>query len=243
MQFVLLDHQTTPLSQADMNLTRDSLDEYMQIVAEEWGGSYAFRIGKSPTDRLQTEIGINIRDSIPEAPDAVAYHTVMTNGVPDIEMGMNNVDSIARGSDSLICALSHECAETAVDPGGNQYAELLDGTTKARAKEASDRVQNITFRLTTGADASDFLLQSAFIPGAIGPWDYVSRVTGANLMANQSDYSNGYDVEAVITGDHQLFPDRRMVITSAKGHENLSPLALNRKRGAHSRTSRRGVRL
>jgi hypothetical protein len=190
------------------------------------------------------EIAINIRPTIPEAPQAVAYHMV-TGGIPDIEVGLDNVDSLTSGSDSLLCAITHEVGETMGDPGANRLAELQDGSGKARYLEISDRVQNTTYKTADGGDTSNFLLPSAFTPGASGPWDFVSLTTGQSIMSSQLDFSNGYDVEATVSNDTQLSE----VLSARRGHnpvvlgkENLSPKARNRKAHYFSRATRRGAK-
>jgi hypothetical protein len=207
------------------------------------GTRATFRIGKGPTDRGPNEVAINLRDSIPDAPGALAYHSV-TNGVPDIELGLDVCTHGLKGSDSLPAVLSHELAETEGDPGANEWA---DYGSSMRAKELCDRVQNISFQSSKDTTLSNFLLPSAFIPGSPGPWDYVSLVTGKPLMADQMDYSNGYDIEAseptkVNQLQHAFMAEGQPPVR-ALGHENLSEMAKARKRSHHSRTARRGARV
>lgn len=230
MRTVLVD-KTEKRTSSDMNLLRDSVDEFMQIVAQYYGGSCAVRIAKNVDDVLKGEVAANIRAKLADAPDAVAYHTA-TAGVPDIELALEATDSWSKGSDSVSCAMMHEYAETKVDPGGNLYV-VYPSAGKARPREACDRVQNITFRLSTGADATNFLLQNAYMPDSDGPWDYVSSVTGTPLMSDILDYKNGYDMEADIGNEKQLLPMKHV------GLENLSALAQIRKAAKHSRLSRR----
>jgi hypothetical protein len=249
-QYVIISHATKPLDATLLTETRDALDEFVNGPLNDVYGSRAtFRIGTSPTDRGPNEIAINLRDSIPDAPGALAYHSV-TNGVPDIELGLDVCTHDLKGADSLPAVLSHEVAETECDPGANEWADYgVSPTTGMRAKEASDRVQNTSFQSSKDATLSNFLLPSAFIPGAPAPWDYMSMVTGKALMANQLDYSNGYDIEAsepskVSQLQHAAlhFGGTANVVTSM-GHESLSDMARARKRSPYSRTARRGARI
>jgi hypothetical protein len=255
MSFVVLNQcsegsNLLKLTAQAMNLLTDTLKEYAGKVAQFYGGTYEVRLGSSSTDRKAGEIAIHLDDKTPEAPDAVAYHQVV-NGIPDIVIGMDNVDTISQGSDSLTCAATHELGETIGDPGCNRYEEIAstDAVRRLRAFELCDRVQNIVWQADTGADVSDFLLPSAYFPGSAGPWDYASLISGKSLMADENDYTSGYDVEAVISGEHQLFQDGNVnkngthAKRSAHLHNGgvLSVKALLRKAGCFSRARRRGV--
>jgi hypothetical protein len=107
-------------------------------------------------------------------------------------------------------------------------------------------VQNTTYKSSNGVTLSNFLLPSAWIPGAAGPWDYLG------VMQSQDDYSNGYEIVASInniTEESGKHPNRVMgkVVQKhggtivARGMP-LTALQLKRKKHPWSRSYRRGVR-
>ena len=67
-------------------------------------------------DRQRGDIAAHFRDNIPEAPDALAYHTV-TDGIPDIELGCDLFSSLGDEGDSLSSGAGHEVLELLLDPG------------------------------------------------------------------------------------------------------------------------------
>lgn len=112
------------------------LSTYMQDFAAEYGlTSTMFRIASGPDDRQPGEIAINLRDDLAEAPGALAYHQ-STGGVPDVEVGCSLFQGVLQGQESIMCGLSHEIAETVLDPGANQWVDRQDTTATSDAKEA-----------------------------------------------------------------------------------------------------------
>ncbi len=153
--------------------------------AEEYGiPSYTFRIATGPHDRKSDEIAVNFRDTIPEAPTALAYHTV-TNGIPDIEMGCDLFDNLLDES-GMLSGLSHEILELLRDEGANGWKDTYKGF--MNAEELCDFVQNTGYRAKAGGWVSNFVRANFFVPGSKGPWDFMG------LMKDQDDYSNGYGV-------------------------------------------------
>src|ERR1700722_19822955 len=120
-QFVLIDHTTSatppalapgPFLQA---LSLALLEGCVTFDASRgFLTSDSVRVAASPTDRQPNEIACNFRDTIPEAPDALAYHQV-TNGVPDIEIGCDLFSTLSSGSEALSVGVSHEVFETKRD--------------------------------------------------------------------------------------------------------------------------------
>lgn len=234
----------------------------LQEQAVQYGQAYgmpsvAFRQGTTD-DRQPLEIAINFRDTIPEAPDALAYHQD-SNGVPDIEIGTDLFSSLTRGTESVSAGVSHEVLETYGDAGGNGWKDKFNGT--MGAEETADPVQNTSYNASNvnpvasskydsgdGVALSNFVLPSYFVPGAPGPWDYLGKMT------SQDDISNGYEIqagapttttqvggEAAVRGVRglNLHKGKPVFIVGAELTEQ------QRKRKAHpySRTYRRGVRL
>jgi hypothetical protein len=252
--FVLID-QTTSVTPPSLRPAPHfsaillALKESAGTLIPTWGiGACSFRAGKSPQDRGLLEIACHFRDAIPEAPDALAYHTV-TNGVPDIEIGCDLFGDVLNGPESQMGGLDHEFKETVIDPGGNLWADLFDGSGMMRAREACDTVQNSGYPArVNGAWLSNFLLPAAFIPGAPGKWDFMG------VMTSQEDYSHGYEIQAGSPSDvtqvggkkrlHGLAMSREGTrMCGIAGAERLSTHQLKRKAHPYSRTYRRGVRI
>jgi len=217
---------------AALPVIRDALDEQANgPFAAAHGGSYAFRVGAHPSDRAKDEVAINIRHTVP-AQGAVAYHAV-TNGIADIEVALDLVQGLTQGAESLSVAISHEVLETNGDEGANLWATRQDGQT-ADARENCDWTQNVCYSASNGVSVTNFLLPSAWIPGAAGPWDYMK------VMKSQYDMSNGYGIKATV-GNIVMGAST----TTAARHVTYggSLTELQRKRKAHpfSRASRRGL--
>jgi hypothetical protein len=160
-------------------------------VAEEWGCSVTFRVGAADaSDVKPNEIACLIKDSLPEAPGAAAYHDRLANGAPVAYFAREDYTSHTQGTSSLSVDISHECIETIGDPGANRWADILgDGSEKAL--ELCDQVQNTIYSVN-GVSVSNFLLNSAFDPGANAPWDHMG------VMKSQDDYSSGYEIVRVV---------------------------------------------
>lgn len=250
--FVLIDltTSTTP----DALRPAPIFDALMADLQEQIDGPYAaargkvttsFRVGAGPDDRGPGEIAIHFRDTIPEAPSALAYHTV-TNGIPDIEIGCDLFTTLKDGPDSLTGGVSHEVLETLGDPGGNGWKDLQDASNKTRAEENCDIVQNTGYVGSHGCYLSNFIYEALFIPGAPPPYDYLG------VLQSQTDRSNGYEILATAPTDGA--PVQGFLGEGQNLHEGhhvhlaedstpLTELQLRRKAHPYSRTYRRGVRL
>ena len=251
-QYVIIVHAPAHegLTSTLLSETRDALDEYANgPLADHHGCKCSFRVSYDVNDRKPEEYAIHLVESIPDAPGALAYHYVV-DGRPDIVLGLIDCEMSLTTSDGLPWVLSHEVAEAEGDPGANEWVDAGGG--KQRAKELCDRVQNIGFATSKGAMVSDFLLREAFIPGAPGPWDYVSLVwPQRSAMADQLDYSNGYDIEREPNGTEKQLAamgtkpvdldadDAKAFSTSMHGRYQLSVKALRRKHRVTSRALRR----
>ncbi len=201
-----------------------------------------FRIAKDVNDRIGgREIGVHFRDTIPEAPDALAYHQTV-GGIPDIEIGVDLFSNLVDNGDGLSSGLSHEIFELINDPGANGWKDRQDGSGLCDAEESCDVVQNTGF-LLGDIYISNFLLPSFFIPQAEGPWDYLGK------MRSQYDISHGYNIQATspkhiaqVTGDAKSFRmNENHLWVMVKGE--LTEKQIERKRLTTSRPFRRGIRL
>jgi hypothetical protein len=245
--FVLIDLTTdkTP-SELKPAPSMQSMIDAWQEQAVQYGQHYgmpsvSFRIGSGPDDRTPLEIAIHFRDTIDEAPGALAYHQVV-NGVPDIELGVDLFSSLTSGGESVCAGGSHELLETFRDAGANEWSEKQDGSNLMGASEVCDPVQNTSYNASNGNGLSNFVLPSYFVPQSLGPWDYLG------VMQAQNDYSNGYEIQAgAPTSTSQVGGMRGLALQHGKpvfivGAE-LSEKQKRRKSHPYSRTHRRGVRL
>lgn len=248
--FVLIDI-TTDATPANLKPAQafPQIIEALQEQAVQYGQHYgmpsvAFRAG-TVDDRQDSEIAINFRDTLPEAPGALAYHQD-SNGVPDIEIGCDLFSYLTSGTESISAGVSHEVLETYGDAGGNGWKDKGTGT--MGAEETADPVQNTSYSASNGVSLSNFVLPSYFIPGAAGPWDYLG------VIKSQNDISNGYEIQAgAPTDTTQVGGETKVAALRGLNIHKAKPVFIvgaelteqQRKRKAHpySRTYRRGVRL
>jgi hypothetical protein len=250
MRFVLLDHTTEKTPDrlrpgAHFDRLMQALEVWTETFWGEWTGGIvnvaptSFRVGTSE-DRSGREIGVHFRDCLPEAAEALAFHRV-TRGVPDIEVGLSQMQSLFEGPQSLSCALAHDVLETLCNPGANGWKERNDGSGILDAEEVCDLVQNTGMALV-GPEAfmPNFLLPHFFIPGSEGPWDHLA------VLRSQRDTSQGYGIQAVgihhtpqLLGMNLRLHGEKMVSWAGTLSEE------QRQKKAHftSRTFRRGIRL
>lgn len=246
MVFIDLTTNATPTELRPASHFEDMIDACCEQICKDYAIEYgepphSFRIGEGPEDRKEGDIAVHFRDTIPEAPEALAYHQT-TNGVPDIELGVDLFTSVLEGTDSINCGLSHEILEMLKDSGANQWCDRQDGSGETDAHEICDRVQNTNYPASNGATLSNFLRESAFIPGSEGPWDFM------NVMTSQYDNTNGYDIQAdepanvsQVQGQGRLGEARSKHRAKIKGVAARSELQRRRKAHPYSRTSRRGA--
>ena len=213
--------------------------------AAAWGEQCCdFRIGSSPTDRLQSEIAVNFRDTI-TAQGALADHQV-NNGVADIEVAVDLFTSLSTGQESLSVGVDHEILETILDRGANGWKDRQDVSGLSDAEEACDFVQNTNYAASNGLSMSNFVLPSFFVPGAIAPWDHLG------VMTSWRDVSSGYGIVAESPTDVSqigsmaapvlgLRMDHRGMRVYTVGY--LSALAKARKMHPYSRHFKRGGRV
>jgi hypothetical protein len=256
--FVLINRETArPDVDQFLPGLRDALDESLnQHFAPFHGGKYGVRVAASPTDRQPGEVAVNIRAAVATDPQgALGWHQV-TNGVPDIELPLDTMTGLTGDDNSLDVVADHECKEAAGDPGANQLAD--NGNGKVSAKETCDRVEDQIYKASNGLNLSDFLLPSAWIPGAPGPYSYLQSLTSQLDPQNQVTMTaGGYDIEGDVPALSDVTPSDRVVsganlIVHAGDRKRIvrmvscKPLdELRKKRMAHpcSRAYRHGVRL
>lgn len=191
ISFVLVD-LTTDVTPSEMRpaavllLIADALKEQTSTSFSDAFGyeTPEFRVDTAQ-NRKPSEIAINFRDTI-AVQGALAYHQV-TNGVPDIEIGVDLFTDLTSTSESVSGGVSHEVLETLGDMGANGWKDKGNGI--MGAEEVCDPVQNTGYQTSNGVYVSNFVLPSYFIPGAVGPWDQLG------VMKSQTDLSNGYEIQ------------------------------------------------
>lgn len=228
---------TLPIDSSTLTGIIAASGELLQTFAIETGDTptVAMRIASDPNDRKPGEIACNFRDNIPEAPGALAFHAV-TNGVPDIELGVGLFQALTSGSESVSVGFTHELLEMLGDLGANGWKD--NGLGKLDAEEECDWVQNTCFTASNSVDVTNFLLPVFFIPGADGPWDHMGA------MKNRQDVSNGYGIQASSpTSSSQVggLLARRGWLVRPAMVGSLTDAQKKRKSHPYSRTRRRGL--
>lgn len=248
--FVLCDQSTLTDAAHGGQLTTAILDQIGAAVAKqmngevkaEWGCTVTFRTGAADgSDVKPNEIACIIKDSLPEAPGAAAYHDKLANGAPVAYFAREDYSSHTQGSNSLSVDLSHECIETIGDPGANRWADMASGT-QSCALELCDPVQNQVYEVD-GISVSDFVLQGYFDPGASAPFDFMGKCPAAG------DYSGGYLI--VRTEDQQASQEVASKLEDAEATVKRlwqtlvhgTPRATARHARGLSRRTRRGVKV
>lgn len=119
-------------------------------------------------------------DEIPEAPTALAYHTIDDRGRPVLRLGvqtiLQNGGSLHTGSNSVSCAMDHEAKETWCD-GPCTLVCYFDGK-KNLYYEVCDPVQGNSYDVD-GIALSNFVTQRYFDgEDKDGPWDFLGVLKG-----------------------------------------------------------------
>jgi hypothetical protein len=184
--FVFCDHAAGAGTVGDGSaLTSDVLaaiavainDQLNGEFADEWGGSYNTRIGANDgSDVGEGEIEVAIFQN-EDVSGAAGYHDVDPQGRPYIHAALSDASALTTGTFALSQIISHECCETAADPGANRWADRSPSGSLEEALEACDRVEDVSYE-KNGISVSNFLRQSAFDPGAPAPWDYQNSLQG-----------------------------------------------------------------
>lgn len=243
--FTIVDLSTLTLSEYGGPLTRPVLDEIAGAleeqanvhIAPEWGGSYVVRVAGAESEIQPGEIPVLIRDDLPDAPGAAAYHDKY-KGVPIIYAARNAFSEFLSGQEPLSEGLSHEIAETIGDPSAALWADRGDGTEEAI--ELCDRVQQSRYQIGN-VTAANFLHRAAFFPEARGPYDYLSV-----LIDQQGKTANGYVILRTSGADlpnGEIHGAMKYARHSVWAEGSISGTARVRKAHFNSRSFRRGLRL
>ncbi|HLW46063.1 MAG TPA: hypothetical protein VKR78_07580 [Acidimicrobiales bacterium] len=150
-------------------------DQKPQVtVCDEYGGRATVRVGTA--DPAKGEIAVIIRDDYPSQPGAGGWHTD-ENGRPAVFVSRQYSSSLLTGAFSLSELFTHEITEALADAGANRKATRLGGLID-EAFEPGDRCEGDVWTTPNGVDVCNWLLSSAFLPGAPGPWDFKGTLKG-----------------------------------------------------------------
>lgn len=233
MRFVLItEGQSAPLAASVTPAWLAAVAEACTVqlnrdVAPYWGGQYSVRAGSGPTDIAQGEIAFALLDSLPNAPDAIAYHDVAGNAAPFCVLALTQCKTL----DDVSTGISHELCETAGDPDVNSWSEAGDGFEYAR--ELCDAVESGWY-VIDGIRVSDFVLPAFFSNGAPAPFCYTQAIgapDSAYPIAPFVTASGGYQVRRTVgTGETDVWG-------------TLKPARAERAQHWASRVHKRGARL
>lgn len=149
--------------------------------AAEYGNAVQVRVASGPADVQPGECVYKFLGTLPDAPGASAYHDD-ESGCPVSYCAVTTCDSML-GPNGVGVDVSHELCEAQGDPGCNRLLDDLNGS--AHAGELCDAVEAQQYPKTCSDSTivwvSNFLLTAWGIPGAKGPYDYMTLagVSGA----------------------------------------------------------------
>jgi hypothetical protein len=251
IKFVICDHSTSTDPAQGGQLTPGRLSCIAQALqlqlsgdfSDEWGGIFSVRAGANDaSDVAADEVELGIFDHSDQA-GAAGYHSTDPKGKAYGRAFREDADSLTSGPRALSVIVSHEGLEIAGDPGANRWADRGDGTEEAL--EMSDRIEDTVYDVTLQSGEkitmSNFLHQSAFDPGASGPYDRLG------ILGTQTDQTPGGYAILRQTGPFlakRADKDKALGMAAkvmVRGLENRSESELKRKKHEGSRTRRRGV--
>lgn len=215
------------LSTADLNHIAEAVQNQVDNeFAAEWGAKATIRVGSSAQDIQPGEWAYGFVKELPNAPGASAYHDINGKGVPFALCAVSTCADLL-GPNGVSVDASHEILETAGDEGANQFA--YDNKNELHALEMCDAVEVQTYGKTcsdgTVVQVSNWLLRAWFIPGAAGPYEYMSsaKLPGAVAPSGplQTAKGNGgnYQIVGKLGGEKQVFAAARHIVgTRRKGN-------------------------
>lgn len=236
VKWVLIDSTNGATTKDGSKLSPDVLnhiaeavqDQVNQEFAAEWGAKATIRVGANEKDIRPGEWVYDFLPELPDAPPrASAFHkTIIKKGIPIALCAVTTCGSLL-GPTGVSVDASHEILETAGDAGANQFANDNNGL--MHAMEMCDAVEVQTYSKTckdgTAVQVSNWLLRSWFIPGATGPYDYMTleKITGAvsppGPLQTAPGHRGNYQIISKWGGDKQVFAaERHIVGTRRKGN-------------------------
>lgn len=260
--FVLIDETGGATTSSGEGLTPTKLAIAARILtvhinrdfANCWGvpGGALVRAGAGPDDLKPGEWPFYVKTTLPEAPDAIAYHTVNGLAVPALYDAITLSDTLF-GAGGWLSALAHETDETLGDPACNRTAS--DGAGKLYDVEVCDPVEVQSYAITLDAGTSqeatgyvsNFVLPTYFAAGAQGPYDFMSMKTLPGAVAPPGPFQ----VAPSGGGNYQVWEpesghSQQVFGAQALGRRHVDGLLAYRtakKASPASRAYRRGLRL
>jgi len=216
------------LSPAVLNHIAEAVQAQVdQEFAAEWGAKATIRVGASEKDIQPGEWAYGFVATLPDAPGASAYHDINGNGVPLALCAVKTCDSLL-GPSGVSVDASHEILETAGDEGANQFAN--DNKGLLHAVEMCDAVEVQTYGKTckdgTVVQVSNWLLRAWFIPGAAGPYDYMTSakihgaVSPSGPFQTAPGHGGNYQIISKWGGDKQVFALARHIAGTRRKGDN-----------------------
>jgi hypothetical protein len=189
-------------------------------VAPAWGRLPPKVYAASARAWVPGSARLHLVDAIPEAPDALGYHTEDADGTIDGRIGAGVVldgGTLTSGSQSVSAVLSHEVIELYLDACVNFWAEAPDGY--EYPIEGCDAVQGDAYEVGGAAvSVSNFLLPAWFDPMGKGPYDHLGKLARPFQIAPA-----GYTVRRKRgTGEKELFGARPAWKQSVRGVRRLA---------------------
>ncbi|MFM0336867.1 hypothetical protein [Paraburkholderia fungorum] len=219
VKWVLIDRTKGATTTDGSRLSADVLSHLAEAVSDqvnhefaaEWGAQVTLRVGANATDIKAGEWAYIFVPSLPHAPGASAYHDIGVTGVPFALCALKTCGSLY-GPDGVSVDVSHEILETAGDEGANLFAN--DNKGLLHALEMCDAVEIQTYGKTckdrTVVQVSNWLLRAWFVPGAAGPYEYMSRAKlhGAappsGPLTTAPGHGGNYQIVSKATGSKQV---------------------------------------
>jgi hypothetical protein len=172
---IVLINQSAKIADADVEDIAAACDQQLQTdVAEAWGISDPLRVTTTPD---ATAYQFFLVDTIPEAPTALAYHSVR-NGVP---FGKIGIGPTLQAGQSVSSATSHEAVELQCDRfcASWSFSNRLQSLV---ATEACDPVQGEAYPITIPNGKQimvcNFVTPAYFSDDALGkPVDHLGHLT------------------------------------------------------------------
>jgi len=204
--------------------------------AAEWGAQVSIRVGASANDIQPGEWAYGFVSTLPDAPGASAYHDINNKGVPFALCAVTTCGDLY-GPNGVSVDASHEILETAGDQGANLFANDNNGL--LHALEMCDAVEVQTYgkkcKDGTVVQVSNWLMRAWFIPGASGPFDYMSfaKISGAvappGPLQTAPGHGGNYQIISKASGSKQVFAAANHIQgTRRKGIPNWSSRAARR---------------
>lgn len=149
-------------------------------VCNHWHGA------RSVVDQLVRQgFYLNLVDDLPEAPGALGYHDIDSEGRPFSKVAVS--PSLQNGSDwltgkySVVSVIGHEAIETVGNPIINIWRDVDQQT--ETAQELCDAVEDTGYH-HNGADLTNFLLPGWFNPFGQKPFDFLGELTAPFSMTS-----------------------------------------------------------